>query len=178
MRTSRTRALVGATGVIAAIAWAMSGCAGITAAGGEPPEVGQSDDATPADTTPQPEQPEQSGAPEQPDVPAPTETQAVPDGRTVVDVVPVGTVGGPAVVTAGGYVRGVIELGGTCRYTLTQGEQSVTGESAAEPDATTTWCANVDLALPVADQPWSLEMRYESPTSVGTGTVTSTGEVS
>jgi hypothetical protein len=84
----------------------------------------------------------------------------------------------PTIVDAGGYVEGVIEVGGTCKYTITQGTTVVSGQAPANPDASTTWCDNVDLTLANAADPWTLELRYESPKSVGTGRVTSDGKIS
>lgn len=127
----------------------LAGCAGLTGTGGASP------DATP--TAP---------------------TAAASAGRTGVDVIPVGTMAGTSVVSAGGYVQGVIEMGGTCTFTLTQGSATVTGRSDAEPDATTTRCPNVDLTLPQPGAPWSLELAYASATSTGTGHVTSDGVLS
>ncbi|WP_425956318.1 hypothetical protein [Xylanimonas sp. McL0601] len=100
------------------------------------------------------------------------------DGRRSVEVVAVATMGSDDVLAAGGYVHGVIEAGGTCAFTLVQGDATVDGSSSAEPDATTTWCSNVNLTLPTPGAPWTLKLRYESPASVGAGSVTSTGEIS
>jgi hypothetical protein len=131
--------------------------------------AGMSSGTTPADDAAPPPPASDTG---QPPLATPAET------RQAVDVVAVATKASDTVVSAGGYVQGVIELGGTCSYTLTQGDATVTGRSDAEPDATTTWCANVDLTLPRPGEPWTLDVHYESPTSQGTGTATSDGTLS
>lgn len=104
--------------------------------------------------------------------PAPTASPAA------VKVVAVATADGATTLSAGGYVQDVIETGGTCTFTLTQAGTTVAGTSAAEPDATTTWCANVSLTLPHPGQPWSLDVQYASPASAGSGSLTSTGAIS
>ena len=53
---------------------------------------------------------------------------------------------------AGGYVSGVIEDGGVCTLTLTQGSSSVTVEGPAMPDATTTVCGGLVVPGEPADR--------------------------
>ncbi|PZR54352.1 hypothetical protein DNL40_05500 [Xylanimonas oleitrophica] len=113
----------------------------------------------------------------EPSAPAAPEATPAADGRGGVEVVALGTPDG-ATVRAGGFVSDAVELGGTCTYTLVQEAGSVQGSAAAEPDATVTWCSDVDLALPAPGAPWTLELRYESPMSVGTGATTSEGAAS
>ena len=69
-------------------------------------------------------------------------------------------------VVAGGYVSPVIEDGGTCTLVLTRPGTSVSTDSAAAADATTTACA--ELSLPVSELSageWQAELRYESDTT-------------
>jgi hypothetical protein len=72
-------------------------------------------------------------------------------------------------VLAGGYVSGVIEDGGVCTLTLTQGSARVTVEGPAMPDASTTVCGG--LVVP-GDQltagTWQATLTYASATHTGT----------
>src|SRR5215218_6032025 len=72
-------------------------------------------------------------------------------------------------VLAGGYVSGVIEDGGVCTLTLTQGSASVTVEGQAMPDASTTVCGG--LVVPgnrLTAGTWQGTLSYASPTHAGT----------
>lgn len=72
-------------------------------------------------------------------------------------------------VLAGGYVTGVIEDGGVCTLTLTQGSATVTVEGPAMPDASTTVCGG--LVVPgnrLAAGTWQATLAYASPTHTGT----------
>ena len=67
-----------------------------------------------------------------------------------------------------GFVSGVVENGGTCRFTLTRGQQSVVAESRGQADATTTVCPSVSVT---GDQltagTWTAALSYDSGTSTG-----------
>jgi hypothetical protein len=72
-------------------------------------------------------------------------------------------------VLAGGYVSGVIEDGGICTLTLTQGSATVTVEGPAMPDASTTVCGG--LTVPgdrLAAGTWRATLSYASPAHAGT----------
>jgi hypothetical protein len=72
-------------------------------------------------------------------------------------------------VQMGGYVSGVVEDGGTCTLTLTQGGARVAATSRASADATTTTCA--ELRVPgakLAPGTWQAVLSYASATHVGT----------
>ncbi|NEK96633.1 hypothetical protein GCU67_21040 [Modestobacter muralis] len=73
-----------------------------------------------------------------------------------------------ASVLASGYVSPVIEDGGTCTLVLTRAGRSVTARAAAEADASTTSCP--ELQVPgdqVAAGEWSAVLRYASATTTG-----------
>ena len=105
-------------------------------------------------------------------VPSPSAapTTAPPaDGRTPTSVVVTfaewSTASG-AVEAAG--LADVVESGGTCTLTLTQGAATVTTSITAEPDAASTSCGT--LTVPRADLApgrWTGVLRYASTASVG-----------
>jgi hypothetical protein len=73
-----------------------------------------------------------------------------------------------AQVLVGGYASGIVEDGGTCTLTLTQGGATVTAKSAANPDAVTTACGQ--LVVPraqLAKGTWQAVLRYRSASSAG-----------
>jgi hypothetical protein len=73
------------------------------------------------------------------------------------------------VVQVGGYVTGVIESGGTCTLTLTQGGRTVTGSGPARPDATTTSCGALTVAgSQLGSGSWSAVLSYRSADHTGT----------
>jgi hypothetical protein len=72
-------------------------------------------------------------------------------------------------VQVGGYVAGVVEDGGVCTLTLTNGGETVTGRTEAVADASTTACGAVTVpGDDVADGTWSARLAYESAAHVGT----------
>jgi hypothetical protein len=112
-----------------------------------------------------------------PDEPNPSSGQTVATDEPVVvetEVVPVVltySAWSPAdrQVLAGGYVAGVIEDGGVCTLTLTNGSATVTVDGPAMPDATTTVCTG--LSVPgerLSAGTWQATLAYESPTHRGT----------
>jgi hypothetical protein len=75
---------------------------------------------------------------------------------------------GGGVVEASGFVSGVVEDGGTCRITLTRGQESAVAESRGEADATTTVCPSVSVAEDeLSPGTWTAVLSYESGTSAG-----------
>lgn len=77
--------------------------------------------------------------------------------------------GGAGVVEASGFVSDVVEAGGTCTLTLTQGAAQVQASSSAEPDATTTNCGRITVpGAQLAAGTWQAVLTYRSPTSHGT----------
>jgi hypothetical protein len=64
---------------------------------------------------------------------------------------------------------GVVESGGTCTLTLVTGGSTVTATSRAEPDASTTDCAEISVAgSRLAPGTWRGTLAYSSPRSTGT----------
>jgi Na+-transporting methylmalonyl-CoA/oxaloacetate decarboxylase gamma subunit len=73
-----------------------------------------------------------------------------------------------AQVEATAFVSGVLEPG-TCTLTLTSGATTVTAQSPAAPDATTTTCAPVDVPRSrLSAGTWQAVVSYRSSTSEGT----------
>jgi hypothetical protein len=71
-------------------------------------------------------------------------------------------------VEVSGFVPGVVEAGGTCRLTLTRGQQAAVAETPAEPDASTTVCGTVSVpAAELSEGTWKGVLSYESVTSTG-----------
>ena len=72
------------------------------------------------------------------------------------------------VVQVGGYVTGVIESGGTCTLTLTKDGRSVTGNSQARPDATTTSCGAITVpGAQLSGGSWQAVLSYRSADHAG-----------
>jgi hypothetical protein len=72
-------------------------------------------------------------------------------------------------VEVSGFVSGVIEDGGTCRVTLSHGDETVTGGNAGMADATTTVCGVIELGdEEMSSGWWQAVLSYESATSSGT----------
>ncbi|QAY68928.1 hypothetical protein [Xylanimonas protaetiae] len=191
MRRQLTRSII-VSGSLLVAAAPLSACAGLLAGG-----AGAPTESAPASSEPaaQPDEwassvPSDPASPE-PATSAPASLEPAPaqsivassgptapettESRKPVTAIAIGTLASEDVVSAGGFVQDAIEAGGTCTFTLSQDDRTVTGASEAEADATVTWCANVDLALPEPGKAWTLELSYESPMSVGAGSVTSDG---
>lgn len=67
-----------------------------------------------------------------------------------------------------GYATGIVEDNGTCTLTLTKDGRTVTADSSAVPDASTTSCGAV--AVPgdrLSAGTWQAVLRYESARSSG-----------
>lgn len=65
------------------------------------------------------------------------------------------------------YVSGVLEDGGTCTATFTQGSTTVTRTSSGFSNVSYTQCAPITPSLPSGGS-WSVTIKYSSPTSEGT----------
>jgi hypothetical protein len=66
------------------------------------------------------------------------------------------------------YVEGVIEDGGTCTVTATQGSQIVTGSSKGSADVRNTNCVNIPISL--SGGHWSIVVSYSSASYEGKST--------
>lgn len=65
-------------------------------------------------------------------------------------------------VVVGGYVDSVVESGGTCTLTLTQGQASLTGSTEARPDAASTDCGEIAVADGLTSGSWQVVLGYSS----------------
>jgi hypothetical protein len=73
-----------------------------------------------------------------------------------------------ASVEVNGYVSGVVEAGGTCRLTLTNGSAEAVAQTAAEPEVSTTTCGLLQVAGgALTAGTWQAVLSYESATSTG-----------
>jgi hypothetical protein len=70
-------------------------------------------------------------------------------------------------VVVGGYVDGLVESGGTCTLTLTQGQTSLTGTTQAEPDAASTTCGEVAVRDGLTPGAWQAVLSYSSAAHSG-----------
>jgi hypothetical protein len=99
-----------------------------------------------------------------------TDVEEPDNGGGAVDVVTTyfGWDAGASAVLIGGYVTGVLEDGGTCTATLTQGGRSVTGTSVSSADARTTACAEIQIpGSSLGSGAWSAVLSYQSPRGTG-----------
>jgi hypothetical protein len=72
-------------------------------------------------------------------------------------------------VQVGGYVAGVVEDGGVCTLTLTNGGTTVTGRTDALPDASATACGAVTVpGTEVGPGTWQAVLSYSSAGHSGT----------
>jgi hypothetical protein len=119
-------------------------------------------------------EPLDTSAPDPTDVatdPAPS-TSAAPSsgarGEATVRITYSGWNAGSGVVEVGGFVPQLVEAGGSCTLTLTQGAASATASREATPDVSTTACG--ELTVPgdqLAPGTWSAVLSYESDTASG-----------
>lgn len=65
------------------------------------------------------------------------------------------------------YVSGVLEDGGTCTATFTQGSTTVSRTSSGFSNVSYTQCAPITPSLPSGGS-WSVTVKYDSSTSGGT----------
>jgi hypothetical protein len=66
-------------------------------------------------------------------------------------------------VTVSSYVAGLIELGGTCRYTWTNGSGEVTAEADGDPDRGSTTCGSTQVPIDQFERgSWMVIMTYEA----------------
>jgi hypothetical protein len=71
-------------------------------------------------------------------------------------------------VMVGGYAAGVVESKGVCTLTLRQGARTVTAQSPASPDASTTACGALSVpGTKLAPGSWRAVLSYTSKTSSG-----------
>jgi hypothetical protein len=70
-------------------------------------------------------------------------------------------------VQANGFAAGLIEDGGTCTLTLTQGGDTVTATSTAAADASTTSCGLLETAAGLAAGTWDAVLAYSSDNARG-----------
>ena len=170
---SRGRRWIVALVVIAACAAAGAGYV-ITRGWPGTSAAAESTSSTPASTT-VPTPAEQTAV--DPDEPNPSSGQTVAtDEPVVVETEAVAVVltysawsAADRQVLAGGYAAGVIEDGGVCTLTLTQGGSTVTVEGPAMPDASTTVCGG--LVVPgnrLTAGTWQATLTYASATHSGT----------
>lgn len=99
---------------------------------------------------------------------APTPTDGA-RGEATVQITYYGWNPGSSVVEVGGFVPFLVEEGGTCTLTLTQGGASATATREATPNVTSTACG--ELVVPgdqLAPGTWSAVLGYESERSTGT----------
>jgi hypothetical protein len=74
-----------------------------------------------------------------------------------------------AAVEVDGYLAGIVEDGGTCTLTLTQGGATATAEVPGTADATTTSCGGASVpGAQLAPGTWTAVLTYRSGTSTGT----------
>jgi hypothetical protein len=106
--------------------------------------------------------------------PDPTEVATDPTptvearGDAAVQITYYGWNPGSAVVELGGFVHSLVEDGGTCTLTLTQGAATATASREATPNVTSTACG--ELVVPgdqLAPGAWSAVLSYESADSQG-----------
>lgn len=72
-------------------------------------------------------------------------------------------------VEAGAFVPGVVESGGTCTLTLTQGGSTVTATAPGDPEASQTTCGALSIpGSEVFSGMWRAVVSYESDTSQAT----------
>lgn len=67
-------------------------------------------------------------------------------------------------VVIGAYMAGILEDGGTCAVAMTQGGRTLTAQSRAAADATTTDCGQLRIpAGSVSPGTWRANVSYSSP---------------
>lgn len=76
--------------------------------------------------------------------------------------------------TINSYVSGVLEDGGTCTATLTQGTTTIVASSSGFKNVSYTQCAPIDLSKEsVGSGTWSVVLKYSSATAEGTSSTVS-----
>jgi hypothetical protein len=157
-------AVAGVAAVVVGALWVGGDAAGNAAAGrtaAETPAAGApTSSAIPAATpVAMPEQDEDVAT----DSPVPAD-----GGNVGVVVTQAGWAASGQGVEVVGFVTGVVEDGGTCRVTLTRGDQSFSAEREGSADATTTACGSLevgDARMDVGE--WQAVLSYESDDSAG-----------
>jgi hypothetical protein len=108
-----------------------------------------------------------------PDAPAATDATGSPaatpgGGAATAEVVITFADASAGAVVAGGYVLGVVESDGECTLSVSRGGTVLTGTSPAYPDASTTSCSEVRVALPAgASGDWRVVLSYGSSRTTG-----------
>lgn len=94
-------------------------------------------------------------------IPEPTVSEAT------AEITVAGTDASGTIVSASGYVAGVAEEGGVCRFVFTNGTDSIESTRTGIINVSTTSCGLVDLDIAqFAGSAWTVTLNYESP-SVG-----------
>jgi hypothetical protein len=66
-----------------------------------------------------------------------------------------------------GFIQGIIEDGGTCTVTLTQGSKTVTKTSTGVADASYTTCSTIELEGAITPGSWKAVLSYSSGAAEG-----------
>lgn len=101
-----------------------------------------------------------------PSTPAPSTPTTAPDGRTSVTVVLVTFGPEEGGLYASALVPDVVEAGGTCTLTATNGSQTLTSGVDAVAATTSMNCGATHIDAGPGD--WTITMTYESVDSTGT----------
>jgi hypothetical protein len=116
------------------------------------------------------------GAPIDPTTPDPTDVAVDPpvtvtpnaDGGLPVALTFADWNATTAAVEVDGYLAGLVEDGGTCTLTLTQGGTTVTAEVPGTADAATTSCGGATVpGTDLAPGTWTAVLSYRSDTTTG-----------
>lgn len=145
--------------------WPGTSAAAETTSSSTPPGSGTVAPQTGEQTPIAPDEPNpSSGQTVATDEPVVVETSAVPVVLTYSD-----WSAGDGQVLAGGYVSGVLEDGGVCTLTLTQGSATVAVEAPAAADATTTVCGGLAVdGSRLGAGTWQAVLTYVSAAHTGT----------
>jgi GH25 family lysozyme M1 (1,4-beta-N-acetylmuramidase) len=99
--------------------------------------------------------------------------QTTPDNKIKVTPIIVDASQYDTQVEVRSYVTGIVENGGTCKFTFTKGTTTFQKQSSAVADATTTKCPNLTLASTEfsAKGTWSVVVSYDSSKATGASNV-------
>ncbi|MBN1093852.1 hypothetical protein JKP75_15610 [Blastococcus sp. TML/M2B] len=154
----------------------LAACASLALLAGCSSSTDEASSGSPLSTAP----PGTYGTPLDPSAPDPTEVATDPAPSTVpaptggaradatVQITYYGWNPDSSVVEVGGFVPFLVEEGGTCTLTLTQGGASATASREATPNVTSTACG--ELVVPgdqLAPGTWDAVLAYESERSAG-----------
>ena len=128
---------------------------------------------TPAESTPAVNNSKTLGQNKSAVQPSPQQSSSTPT-NTSMSVTPIITSSTHTTTTVGvfAFVQGVIENGGTCTLTLTNGSQTFTSSVAASAQGTSTNCGNItiDKSPLTTGETYSAVVTYKSSTSSGAST--------